>query len=261
MLVATHRQLNREYLDLQPPWTLQIRGMSEQRRLDGDLLVSLDDPVWPATAPAGIRALVDRFADWGLDAVWDDGRSRHADLRGFADDTLRYSRQMADGQFARLWFAAPLRHRLTPDPSAGHLHKTLKRLNFQPHPTPITTELARTETDAEATVDQLRDVAETEAARLTRFARTFNPIHLRGTLTAFRDIEADPRLVVDRTRGQVWLVASTRSTDERPPLHLALPIRADRAPAARVVHGPRLGEFELLNASRVWSRRPREADQ
>jgi hypothetical protein len=255
MYVSAHRWLQRGYLTYQTPLAVQVRGLGADHRLEGDVLLSGDSPMWRQSAPGDLRALDRALADRGVAATWDGGRSAYTALRGFPDDTARYSRQVAGGRFARLWFAAPFRRKLTAGPAPDELADRLSRWQIDWREQPITEALTDDDIAPEATLETLRAAADKHARRIATFARTRSPVPLASALDELEQIGAAPRIVVDRTFEQTWVVASATAADRDGPVHLAIRIRP---PIGRPVtaHLPRpatADELRLVTASRVWT--------
>ena len=255
MYVSAHRWLQRGYLRYQTPRALQVRGLGADHRLGGDVLLSGDSPMWRASAPGDLRALDRALADRGVATTWDGGRSTFTALRGFPDDTARYTRQVAGGRFARLWFTAPFRRKLTAGPSPDDVTELLDRRGLSYTETRLVEALTDDQVAPDAELDTLRAEADTHATHVETFARTRNPLHLSRALDGLEALDATPRIVVDRTFQQIWVVASATAADHDAPVHLALRVRprVGRPVTAHLDRPATSDELRRVTASRIWT--------
>ncbi len=266
---AAHRAFQREYIDVGAPWAVQLRGLADERPLAGDMLVSPDQPVAAARAPAEVAALYEWFEQRGVHMELDEGQREYAPLRGLNDATKSYSRRVAGGRHLRLWVGAAFRSALTPSPSPQRMVELMDRRGSSWQEASIVEWMrrpVRSDSDASAAPISAADfgAALDEAQDATeRFAATVNPIYLSEAFEVLADYDLQPTLLVDSAREQAWLsvrgrvereVAEPRSAKQsvrRVSLRLQAPEFA-RGQVEIGRDGP-VSELELLVARRVVS--------
>ncbi len=225
-------------------WTIQLRGLSAERGVQHDALISIESPIPMGKPPADIGYVISTLTDGGISASADAGSIELSGLRGIPDISMNYARRQQKGRYARIWLSQALRDRLTPSPGVDTLRRAASRIEAEVRVADI--EAARREPPV--SVNAAPDI-EVFVQLAERFAITRNVLHLRKLTTSMRAVGLTPVVWVDETRGQSWVTASYAVGEGTPRL---LAIRIQRTDNGEVLDDLKnLTELELINAKAI----------